>query len=108
MGKKQVAVTLRKPPQADAESFVASEEPQAPLAVKADVLAEAMRSQVDEVITRADGRAFREMTVYLPNDLARDLALHCMDRFSTCGALAPGRSDLSTALSVRRRSPFWG
>jgi hypothetical protein len=75
--KQQVAVTLRKPPQASADTFVAGKE-EAPVPVAA--VAEApRRTPVDEIVTRPDGRAFREMTVYLPADVARRLSLHCLD-----------------------------
>jgi hypothetical protein len=32
------------------------------------------------VLERADGRTLRRMTVYLPTDLAKRLALHCVER----------------------------
>ncbi len=81
MGKKQVAVTLRKPPQADPDAFVASgAEAGAAGATKSNVANPPRSANVEEIITRPDGRAFREMTIYLPSDLARRLSLHCMEK----------------------------
>ncbi len=94
MAKKQVAVTLRKPPQGDVEAFinggvnahVAPSDTQ--VAANARAVGPALAAvpavaitapKLDEVVTTGDGRAFREMTVYLPNDLARRLSLHCME-----------------------------
>jgi hypothetical protein len=82
MAKKQVAVTLRKPPQADVESYVsASVTSVAPSAASVRALSavpDGMQVH-DETITTSDGRAFREVTVYLPSALARRLSLHCME-----------------------------
>jgi hypothetical protein len=72
MGKKQVAVSLRKPPPADPDAFVA--------AAQKTESAPAARSQVAEgavVSTRAGER--REVTVYLPPDLARRLSVRCLE-----------------------------
>ncbi len=92
MAKKQVAVTLRKPPQADVDSFIngggvaAAAHSEAHVSPPSRGLSAVPSSAVtapspalDEVVTTTDGRAFREMTVYLPNDLARRLSLHCME-----------------------------
>lgn len=73
MGKKQVAVTLRKPPPA---TSAARSEPDAFVAAAND---EGRRGGLDEVVTSPGGKAYREMTVYLPNDLARKLSLHCLE-----------------------------
>lgn len=73
MGKRQVAVTLRKPPPADTDAFVASAPALPPTST-------ALASRpLDEVVLRPDGRAFRELTVLLPAELARDLSVHCME-----------------------------
>lgn len=81
--KQQVAVTLRKPPPALADGFVAGNDDAgavAPASAVTAVVGEApRRTPLDEIITRPDGRAFREMTVYLPADVARRLSLHCLD-----------------------------
>ncbi len=74
MGKKQVAVTLRKPPQVDTEAFVGSP------ADKNGATDQPRRPSVDEIITRPDGKSFREMTIYLPAELARRLSMHCMEK----------------------------
>ena len=75
MAKKQVAVTLRKPPSADAEAYVAraaNESSRAP--VRAGI------RPVDELVTRSDGHVLRELVVYLPPELARKLSLACMEK----------------------------
>ena len=71
MGKKQVAVSLRKPPPADPDGFVTG----------GSELASAPRSE-----NAADGPTFvtrvgerREVTVYLPTALARELAVRCVE-----------------------------
>ncbi len=94
MAKKQVAVTLRKPPQGDVDAFInagatapvaSSDAQRTPNAraighALAAVPAVAVTTpKLDEVVTSGDGRAFREMTVYLPNELARRLSMHCME-----------------------------
>jgi hypothetical protein len=71
MGKKQVAVSLRKPPPADPDAFVSG---------GAD-LATASRCEHaadgPTVVTRVGER--REVTVYLPVALARELAVRCVE-----------------------------
>jgi hypothetical protein len=69
MGKKQVAVSLRKPPPTDPDAFVANgEAPVSPLPRTAEGPA---------VVTRTGER--REITVYLPTDLARQLSVRCLE-----------------------------
>jgi hypothetical protein len=75
MSKKPVAVTLRKPQApADADSFVGGRGAGAPVratpAHPIDAAAEVQHG----------ARAYRELTVYLPTDVARELSLYCMDR----------------------------
>jgi hypothetical protein len=71
MGKKQVAVSLRKPPPADPDAFVSG---------GAD-LASASRCEHaadgPTVVTRVGER--REVTVYLPVALAREIAVRCVE-----------------------------
>ena len=71
MGKKQVAVSLRKPPPADPDAFVTG---------GAD-MASAPRCQHaaegPTVVTRVGER--REVTVYLPTALARELSVRCVE-----------------------------
>ena len=88
MAKKQVGVSLRKPPpSADLEAFVSSGS-----AANATRLAELRASEGDmgrdttpapvsaEILVAArDGRTLREMTLYLEKDLAQKLALHCAE-----------------------------
>jgi hypothetical protein len=68
MGKKQVAVSLRKPPPADPDAFVGSAEPSPPARRTAEGA---------NVATRIGER--RELTVYLPVDLARTLSVRCLE-----------------------------
>jgi hypothetical protein len=73
MGKKQVTVSLRKPPPADPDAFVAG---------GADSLTSAASRcehsvEGPTVVTRVGER--REVTVYLPTALARELSVRCME-----------------------------
>ena len=73
MPKKQVAVSLRKPPPVDTDAFVSAENSdrrEAPTTAKI--------SSPDPIV-RHGSREFREMTLYLPTDVARELSFHCMD-----------------------------
>ena len=75
MAKKQVGVSLRKPPPpADLDAFVAS-------GPQSDVreLAQSAAPVRDMVVTTAGGRQLREVTVYLPVDLARRLSIACVE-----------------------------
>lgn len=77
MAKKQVAVTLRKPPPADPDAFVAAAASAAPSTALTEV--KETPKTLDEVIARPDGRAFREVTLLVPAELARRLSIHCME-----------------------------
>ena len=73
MGKKQMAVSLRKPPPADPDAFVAG---------GADMRAAAPSrcehaAEGPTVVTRVGER--REVTVYLPTALARELSVRCVE-----------------------------
>jgi hypothetical protein len=72
MGKKQVAVSLRKPPPADPDAFVAG---------GADSITPSSRvenaTEGPTVVTRVGER--REVTVYLPTPLARQLSMRCVE-----------------------------
>lgn len=71
MGKKQVAVSLRKPPPADPDAFVAG---------GADIGRSSACEHATEgptVVTRVGER--REVTVYLPTALARELSVRCVE-----------------------------
>lgn len=71
MAKKQVGVSLRKPPPpADLDAYVSDGGGGATLPVH--------RAEMD--VATESGRPLREMTIYLPVDLARQLALHCTER----------------------------
>jgi hypothetical protein len=74
MGKKQVAVSLRKPPPSDPDAFVTGGEKTEPVrpAPVAPRVAEG-----PSVATRAGER--RELTVYLPPELARKLSVRCLE-----------------------------
>jgi hypothetical protein len=72
MAKKQVNVSLRKPP-ADPDAFVAgADSPGASLAPRCE-----HASEGPTVVTRAGER--REVTVYLPVALARQLSVRCVE-----------------------------
>jgi hypothetical protein len=72
MGKKQVAVSLRKPPPADPDAFVAGAEKTERPAPVAPRVAEG-----PSVATRAGER--RELTIYLQPELARKLSVRCLE-----------------------------
>jgi hypothetical protein len=75
MAKKQVGVSLRKPPPpADLDAFVAS-------GPQSDVrdLAPSPAPAREMVVATSNGRQLREVTVYLPVDLARRLSLACVE-----------------------------
>jgi hypothetical protein len=75
MAKKQVGVSLRKPPPpADLDAFVASG-PQSDVRDLAPPSAPAR----EMIVATSSGRQLREVTVYLPLDLARRLALACAE-----------------------------
>jgi hypothetical protein len=64
---------LRKPPPVDVDQFIArgaTETRPVPVPVR----------PADELVTRADGRILRELTVYLPTEIARKLSLACMEK----------------------------
>ena len=72
MGKKQVAVSLRKPPPADPDAFVAGGGD-----AQASASAEQRAAEGPNVVTRVGER--RELTVYLPVALARQLSVRCVE-----------------------------
>jgi hypothetical protein len=72
MGKKQVAVSLRKPPPADPDAFVAGGAESTSTAMRTEHAAEG-----PTVVTRVGER--REVTVYLPTSLARQLSVRCVE-----------------------------
>ena len=92
MAKKQVGVSLRKPPPpADPDAFVASgrepahavgrESAVRAVAPEAHDLARASQGAGAEITVSTDsGRALREITVYLPVDLARRLSVACAEK----------------------------
>lgn len=77
MAKKQVGVSLRKPPSADLDAFVGKSEPRT-----SDIreLAPIKAAPVDMVVKTDAGREMREMTIYLPVDLARKMSLRCVEK----------------------------
>jgi hypothetical protein len=74
MGKKQVAVSLRKPPPADQNAFVAG-------AVPADAAAPppGLQTAMDAPTVQTKTGERREMTIYLPQDIARKLSIRCVE-----------------------------
>jgi hypothetical protein len=73
MAKKQVDVSLRKPPPADPDGFVAGAGKQAAESITRCEHA----SEGPTVVTRVGER--REVTVYLPTALARQLSVRCVE-----------------------------
>lgn len=71
MGKKQVAVSLRKPPPADPDAFVSGGADLTPVP-RCEHAADG-----PTVVTRVGER--REVTVYLPVALARELSVRCVE-----------------------------
>ncbi|HMJ14050.1 MAG TPA: hypothetical protein VK524_21680 [Polyangiaceae bacterium] len=68
-----MAVSLRKPPQpANIDAFVSGETQAAPSA-KAAVTS-------PDPLIKHGSREFREMTLYLPAEVARELAFFCIDQ----------------------------
>ena len=76
---KTVPLTLRKPPEATRvgiDGFVRDGAPRG-LDVQTSERSGVQTSKA--VVTRADGRELRRMTVYLPTELAKQLRLHCAE-----------------------------
>jgi hypothetical protein len=71
MGKKQVAVSLRKPPPVDTNAFVAAGEGGVPS------VSPMQANDGPPVSTRHGDR--RELTIYLPVELARKLSVRCLE-----------------------------
>jgi hypothetical protein len=73
MAKKQVDVSLRKPPPADPDGFVTGSDKHATASLaRCEHVAEG-----PTVVTRVGER--REVTVYLPTALARQLSVRCVE-----------------------------
>ena len=78
MGKKQVAVSLRKPPPpADFDRFVNRAEPSRPNNDADPAVTSTSAADAPVVATRIGER--REVTIYLPQDLARALSVRCVE-----------------------------
>jgi hypothetical protein len=72
MGKKQVAVSLRKPPPADPDAFVSGG-----AEARTPAMPDQHAAEGPTVVTRVGER--RELTVYLPVALARQLSVRCVE-----------------------------
>ena len=95
MGKKQVAVSLRKPPPADPDAFVAG---------GANVASASRCEHAADgptVVTRVGER--REVTIYLPTALARELSVRCVELDRDMSSLVT--EALVTALSIELPAP---
>ena len=106
MAKKQVGVSLRKPPPADtaslaavasasesgvhasADTFVAGSSQDKSVDANAARLAQLRDAALETTpapvsaeifVSGSDGRALRELTLLLPKDLAQKLAIHCIE-----------------------------
>ena len=79
MAKKQVGVSLRKPPPAaDFDSFVVDGSGGGAIATQPADAAAAPKAEV--VITAHDGKRVREMTIYLDEEVAQRLQMHCREK----------------------------
>jgi hypothetical protein len=78
MAKKTVGVQLRKPPPpADlVDAYVAHDE-KTPTSGLHALRRPAANEEV--LVASASGRAFRELTLYVPQDLAQKLGVHCAE-----------------------------
>ena len=74
MPKKQVAVSLRKPQPANIDAFVSGENTAA-----TEPVAKAAITSPDPLVKHGS-REYREMTLYLPAEVAKDLAFFCIDQ----------------------------
>ena len=96
MGKKQVAVSLRKPPPADPDAFVAG---------GADARSPDSRlehaAEGPTLVTRVGER--REITVYLPTALARELSVRCVELDRDVSSLVA--EALAKSLSIEDAAP---
>src|SRR5579883_1127357 len=73
MAKKQVGVSLRKPPPpADLDAFVSERQ--------SEIRDLAPTKPAEIVVATETGRELRELTVYLTVDLARKLSLACVEK----------------------------
>jgi hypothetical protein len=96
MGKKQVAVSLRKPPPADPDAFVAGGGDARPPAA-----AEQRAAEGPNVVTRVGER--RELTVYLPVALARQLSVRCVELDRDVSSLVA--ESLVKSLAIEEAAP---
>jgi hypothetical protein len=75
---KKPTVRMRKPPKQgatpDLESFVEGRSD-----VQTSKRSHASKTAARSVLTRSDGRELRRLTIYLPADLAKRLAVHCAE-----------------------------
>jgi hypothetical protein len=96
MGKKQVAVSLRKPPPADPDAFVAGGED-----ARSSAASEQRAAEGPNVVTRVGER--RELTVYLPVALARQLSVRCVELDRDVSSLVA--ESLTKTLAIEDASP---
>jgi hypothetical protein len=78
MSKKRVAVSLRKPQtREDIDAFVEGQGAVPPSAPASAVLEKPIEAAA---VVQHGAAEYREMTLYLPVEIARQLSLYCMDR----------------------------
>jgi hypothetical protein len=76
---KKPVFSLRKPPEPAVEAFVAGERSGSQTSKRSNGKTAKGSSVRSSVLQRKDGRSLRRMTVYLPTDLAKRLAVRCAE-----------------------------
>ncbi len=78
MAKKQIGISLRKPPSVDAPEVVTKERQETQCA--AERARGEQTQELGQVYVTPSGRSLRELTLYLPQDLVQRLRVHCAER----------------------------
>jgi hypothetical protein len=115
MAKKTVGVSLRKPPPpADlVDAFVGNDERTPTSGLHA---LRTTPANHDVVVTSGSGRAFRELLLYVPQDLAQKLGVHCAEHDrdmsnvvaeAVTKLLEPQVPDVEVEVDVQRAQTPW-